>query len=704
MAMLSLLLALALPSADSVTMCVSDALTRAPIVGAQVAVLDPRRGLGPWRILPDACARVPLATLLATLQVRRVGYRQRTVDIAVTADTAAPHDMVVAVSLWPVSQRLPVADAPDREAQLLRTQRVRATADTPGASRLVVSMNVEAARAQGIGTTSGLLAALPFASLRSARGETGVSLRGARREQVAITLDGMPLSDPATGLADVSDLPLVALGSASVVLGADPLGTGPGASGGVVALNSAAQRSASARVGAFGEQQIEGAWRTIGAGALWHASASHRRSDNDFDFENDAGASGVRSRETRVNNDEQRSTVAVGAAAANVQITALASTGERGMVGAANVRAYDADRSRTTRLLVRGQLTRDRVQAVSGVRIFSLAYRDPTHPLLDATARAIAGDAEMRGGWRALDLRAGVGGDGVRASGGIEQSRGRAFAVANYDRRASGGSVDVGARLDAIGTYGALPSFSLAVERVARTGGMRDADLTVGARIAQAVRVPTLYDLYFSSPQRLFVRTLRPERVLLDAELQARAESATGIGRLSVQASVVSRQTRDAIVWFPGNFGWSPANVGGERLSGAEARVRLRPRWGELSAWGTYYDAVLTSGALRIPTPYVSRVAGGGQLLAHLRSVHVSTLLRVMGPRPYTAGPRNAAFELPTVALCDVSLSHRLTLPAAEMLVSLSLENATDARWQSVRGFPMPGRGWAISTTLRPLR
>jgi len=682
---LALLLAAAFAATDSTTLCVQDAVTHAPLSGSQVSEMAADgRVVASWT-LESRCMRVPVGSL----RIRRVGYRARTIDLSATA-----RSQQTVVELTPVTFR------GDASPATLVTQRVIGSRTDSPTSRVAASMDVDRARIMGVSSTAALLGTLPFTSIRSARGETGVSLRGARREQVAITLDGMLLNDPATGIADVSDLPLASLGSATVVLGADPLGAGPGASGGVVALESAPQRVIAARTGAFGMRAIEGAWHATGLGARWHASASHRRAINDFPFVNDAGASGIAIRENRVNNDDERATLALGAAGSSAQLSLFASTGERGMVGPANVRTYDQDRARTDRILLRGQWTNDRLQFIGGTRAFKLAYRDPTRPALDANASAMAGDAELKGRVSDMTWRVGGGADRVRASGGIEQSRGRVFAVADWARRSLVGSVDVGARVDAVGAFGALPSFSLAVDRVLHPG--RDgASVTVGARVAQAVRVPTLYDLYFSSPQRLFVRTLRPERVLVDAELQSRAARPSALGLLSLQASLVARDTRDAIIWFPGNFGWSPANVGMERLRGAEGRAALQPAWGEISAWFTVYDAVLTSGGLQIPTPYVARVAGGAQLRTTLPFATATVLVHAMGPRPYTAGPRNAAFELPSTTLCDVALSRRAVIAAVDALLSLSLDNATNVRWQSVRGFPSPGRSWAISTTLR---
>ncbi len=683
------LLAFLTQSADSASICIEDALTHAPLTGVHVTASATSNS----RVSATSCLRVVAGRVV----LRHVGYRPRTIQLS--ADSA-----VLYVAL------LPLSASRSGDATLLAVRRVVADASRPAAGRTVQRVDVASAREMGITSTAGLLGALPFASIRSARGETGVSLRGARREQVVITLDGMPLNDPSTGVADASDVPLVALGGASVVLGADPLNAGPGASGGVVSLESAAQRALTVTTGAFGVHGLEAAGAAATGLGLWRATGSYREAANDFPFENDAGATGVGARERRINNDETRSALSLGLTTARTQLAVLASSSTRGMVGPANVRTYDADRARTERVQLRAQASTAGVQLISGVRAFSLAYRDPTRPSLDASAHAVAGDAELSGMLRTVRWRAGGGADRVRATGGIEQARGRAFLVGSSSRRSARGAMDVGVRVDAIGTFGALPSFSLGAERTLL--GSRDAhtesDLlwTLGARWSQALRVPTLYDLYFSSPQRLFVRTLRPERVLLDGELQSRLAGRIAGGAFTLQASLVARDTKDAIVWFPGNFGWSPANVGRERLRGAEARAAfrrsaLRRAIVDVSAWVTRYDATLETESLRIPTPYVARTAGGAQFLLQDDGSALSVRMHATGRRPFSAGPRNAAFELPAVLLSDVALSRHVAVLATDALVSLSLDNATDVRWQSVRGFPSPGRSWAISTTIR---
>jgi hypothetical protein len=668
--------------------CVTDAATGAPVVDP---VLERQTSVG-WRRTPRAEGDARLASwcrsidaLLPPWRVRRLGYAPTEVRAGQAAGTGSRDDGIdtLWVRLVPLAALLPAS-----------VTREVAT----GGERNAVALDVATARVHGVTTTGALLSLLPFAQPRSARGEVSVSLRGTRREQVAVTLDGLPLTDPATGLADVGDVPLAILGGATVAPGSDPLGAGPGAVGGVLALHTGDGSHLASRVGAFGTAQVEAAHtRRVGASRL-RFGASHQSARNDFPFRNTASTTGQVFEERRVNNDARRDALFAQWRGDRVQVVALGTQGTHGLVGPVNVRDYDEDRARARRAFVRASGAWGGAQLSVGARAFSLDYRDPQRPVFDTDADAVAVDVEAQRVIGSVRWLVGLGGDRLRTSDGTAQDRTRAHVALAHRARVAAFDLNTGLRVDAVEGTGAQPTGSLAIERAWP-------DARVGLRLAQAVRVPTLYDLYFSSPQRLTVRALRPERVTIDAELFARGTAGTiAGGRVSAQGALVARSARDAIVWFPGNFGWSPANVGRETLRGLEARATWDHARAHASAWGTWYDATLTTGALRIPTPYVARESAG--LLARMQHgvVTLSATARAFGRRPFTSGPRDAAFELPAVALLDVAAAWAQPLRArgGTLLVTVGLENATDVAWESVRGFPAIGRSWSVAASWTP--
>lgn len=582
---------------------------------------------------------------------------------------------------------------------VLDTQRVAARRDVERAGQPTVSVTLTEARERGVSTMSGLLGLVPYLQQRSSRGESGLSVRAARREQVVVTLDGLPLNDPATGIAELSELPLVLLERLAVRPGAAPVIGGSGAVGGLVELTTASRTALSLSIGSFGQRTMEGMWGTGPRARTRRFIAASRRSGrNDFPFLNAAGADPVR--EQRINNDEQRTALATGWMASRYQLLLLASRAERGMVGAANVRAYDQDRAFTDRVLLRSQAMLGTTMLHSGVRTFHLTYRDPTRPMVDSRSRVTAADLEWRGMGGGGNWLVGGSHDALRATGGVQQERARAFAGWHRDHPLGVRSrLDIGARFDAVQGMQGTPTGNLGI--TVRTPGDSLAPMwSWHARIARALRVPTLYDLFFNSPQRLTVRALRPERVAVDASVGTRREGRRATTAYMAELSLVHRRTADAIIWFPGNFGWSPANVGRETLIGTEVRASVDAlRW-SVSGWGTAYDALLHAGAVRIPTPYVARL--NGAVLAQWRphqAWRVNAQWRSQGARPYTAGPRNAAYELPPTQLVDLSISRRITWSREPWLLSVTLDNAINAQWQSVRGFPMPGRAWSVTST-----
>lgn len=687
---------------DSLTsvLCVVDAVTGRVLSGAVVEPLrsvtahstSSKRPVTPaargraQRVGADACLRLPIGAV----HVRRIGYYSRTTSVRATA-------AVDTIVLSPVFA----------DARTMDTVRIRDTRDGTTLGRMAAVVSVDAAQRAGVATAAQLVARLPFASVRDVRGEQSIQLRGARSEQVVVVLDGMVMNDPATGRASVNDLPLSTLEAASATLGANPISGGPGALGGVIALTSAARRTATMRVGTLGESRVEGAWSGSGLGAQWNLAAGHHRSANNFRFVNTAAPTPIAER--RVNNDETGSTLSLGAIGDRWQVRSMVSRNDRGMVGPMNVRTYDADRARSGRALIRGQVALgSRGMVLGSLRHFSLAYRDPARDALNSTARVWAADLEATGELPVLVQahhsnlsavwRAGVGTDQLRTSGGVSQGRARGFGAAQIAARTARTTADLGLRLDVVDGVG-QPSLSAAADRRLHAAWF------VSARIAQAFRAPTLYDLYFSSPQRLAVRPLDPERVGSDVEVNTHTTHRTAFGMLRAQASVSARNTRHAIIWFPGNFGWSPSNVGREYLRGVEARVQLTPAWGDVALWSTHYDSRLRTGDLEIPTPYTPRSAAGASASATVRGMSTSLFARVLGRRPFSAGPRNPAFELPAVGIVDAALSHSLpraiTPRGSDALVAWSLDNAFDIAWQSVRGFPSPGRTLAVSVSLR---
>lgn len=119
-----------------------------------------------------------------------------------------------------------------------------------------------------------------------------ISLRGAPPGQVAVFLDGAPITAAAHSIVSLGDLPATAVERIEIYRGASPLDLGPAAPGGainLVTLASPGLRTARVMRGAFGTWEARGSagGRRGAFSGLVHAG--HQASRGDFRFPDDNG-------------------------------------------------------------------------------------------------------------------------------------------------------------------------------------------------------------------------------------------------------------------------------------------------------------------------------------------------------------------------------------------------------------------------------
>lgn len=608
-----------------------------------------------------------------TLHARRLGYRPQS------------HRLADGDSLTIVMHRSALPLAPVE---------ARATGSQVHA---VVTGDAAQARSLGGSSAADLVATLPFVGVRSVSGRTALSLRGSRSEQVLVTLDGVPLNDPATGTADLADIPLSAIGGVAVALGSGVAVHGSGATGGVIALQSGTGSMVAAQAGSYGQRSVEGAWTTGGPRGRLRIGGALATADDDFQFRNAAAAPPGDTTERRINNDTRRASAFATVVGNRYQLLALHSSTERGLVGPMNVRAFDGDRGRTARTMLRAATAAGPVDLHASVRMLASRFESAagTLPPFHVRARSAGVEAAMPIGWTAF--RAGVSVDRVNGSTLPPSTRTSGFAAIAAAHEGSSARGSIALRADVVeGTVGQL-SPSLIIEW--------PGDVAVSARVSRGFRIPTFYDIYFASPQRITAQPLAPERVTLDAELRATAGSGCGAAcTLSAAASVFERRTRDAIVWFQGNVGWSPQNVPRERARGGEVHLAMRRGSLEAKAWGGGYHTLLWDGFLEMRTPYVPYWSGGGSLAAGGDPLSARLHITHTGRRPFVTGPAIAELELPPATVVALGIQRRQKTGIGDLTLTLSVDDLIDARPELVRRYPTPGRAFTAGLSLAPRR
>jgi outer membrane cobalamin receptor len=186
-------------------------------------------------------------------------------------------------------------------------------------------------------------------------------------------------------------------------------------------------------------------------------------------------------------------------------------------------------------------------------------------------------------------------------------------------------------------------------------------------------------------------------------DVELRASSVRSLGEAtsaSLGLSAFARRTRDAIVWFPGNFSWSPTNAPVERARGLEVHAAATGLARELDAWAAVYDARLRIGTLVVPTPYVPRAAAGATLAVTRGQWTARVRLAATGRRPFANAPADRSLELPGTLLASAAAGYRVRPLRA--LLFLAADNLGDVPWESVRRYPSPGRTWSAGLTIDP--
>ena len=218
-------------------------------------------------------------------------------------------------------------------------------------------------------------------------------------------------------------------------------------------------------------------------------------------------------------------------------------------------------------------------------------------------------------------------------------------------------------------------------------------DVRLRLAAGRTFRGPTLADLYWPFDGFQFGNPLlRPEYAWsVDAGLEA--SLATGV---VMRASVFWSDVRDLILWVPdAAFIFSPQNIGTASIRGGSIEIEgaLNARW-HLRASSTWLAA--TDAATGRDLPNRARHAGALALTATLpRGGSVTASAVFVGAR--FADLANTV-ALPAYLTVGLTVQAPVTESAA---LRASIHNLFDARYESVQGYPAPGRTVFVEFVLR---
>ena len=574
-------------------------------------------------------------------------------------------------------------------------------------ARLTV-LDSTALRQTGASSVADLLEARAGVHIRryGAGGLATPSLRGTGGAQTLVLLDGTRISNPQTGVLDLSLLPTVLLQSVEVLHGAaSPLHGSDGLGGAIHLRTRRPSQSLQARVashaGAFGERggSVLVGSRTSAGRVI--AAAEVRRTDGDFPY---TDPSLFPARTVRRQNADRERLSLYGAASTSagphdLRVAGWYTAAERGLPGGSATRtsgerqwddhlrlwARDAVRTSWGTLTLRSLVQRS-----------SLRYRNPSASL-DQTGTTWLGSVEAEARFPLSSH--------WYAAGGLQGSTARA----DHPALATGAAEQhVSAFASGTGRYGRLTLYpALRVDTYLRAP---DAQTALSPRLGltlqpvaqwpalhwkvhagRAFRAPTFNDRYW---QPGGTPSLNPEHGwTLDTGL--RLDGARG----HIEATVFGTWLRDQIVWRPvGGDVWSPANVRKTRTLGVEVSARrtwLLPGPARLTT-GTAYtlsDARNRSdpgsASFNQPLRYTPRHTLSASSTIAAGPVALDLNARAVGRRYITT---DGSSWLDPFAVLDAQLRARLPLLPVRTTLTVAVDNVFDADYRVVGARPMPPR------------
>jgi iron complex outermembrane recepter protein len=674
--------------------------------------------------------------------MRDIGFttlRRRFVRLTCPATALA---VALATPLPALAQEEPPQDSIALPA--IRVDAVRAVSTAGSGS--VLELNPRTAELAAAPSLEMVLRSMPTVTVRTnSRGEAQFSLRGSGSDarQVAVLLDGVPLSIGFDHRTDLSVLPAGAVSRVTLLKGAPSLLHGPNVLGGVVMLNIAEDDVASAaaaeasldHTGAYSAAARVSSEFPAGRGLLSIRGGGGYRSRSGVPLPR-AVADGQDDLRTNTDLQQADAFAAVrydGDDGAAISLTLTGSTAERGIApelhtdsprfwrypemkrGVAAVTAASGDRTSPLGGTWRGALTAGFDAAVTAIESYTDGTfstvgsreeaHDRTRSLRLSADHSLGGRATMRVAGTAADVRRSEDVDGRDAeylqrlwSLAAEASSAYHSGIAALpDLRLS-----LTAALDGADTplSGGRPRVAGRTRHGLRGGVAltnREGTFDVHGAVSRRSRFPSLRELYSGALGRFEPNPgLRPE-TLTAAEAGVTAHAS----RYELQAVAFHRRLVDAIEQIVLDGGRRQrVNIGNLHSTGFELLAAARVHPVDV-AFDVTLQRVAERGAIATPHPdYQPAVSGG----VHAR-VQLPAAVAVRA-QTHFAGAQYCNVEggehrLAPHVRHDVGVTRALRTRRGHIEAVLDMENALDTAIYDQCGLPQPGRTLRFHLRLR---
>ena len=231
--------------------------------------------------------------------------------------------------------------------------------------------------------------------------------------------------------------------------------------------------------------------------------------------------------------------------------------------------------------------------------------------------------------------------------------------------------------------------------------------LYLRAMYKNTFRVPSFNDLYYF---RLGSRTLRPEKA---------QEYGIGItyghtlfpamNYLSATLDAYFNDVTDKIVAFPTTYAWRMVNFGKVHATGIDLTLATSislPAGIDLVLSGAYtwqkaIDLTDRKAAnYKDQLPYTPEHTGNVSAIAETPWVDVGYSVVAVGKR-YFSSENIIENEIPGYSDHTLTISREISLRRCSLTLRGEILNLTDRQYDVIKYYPMPGRSWRLTATLK---
>ena len=234
---------------------------------------------------------------------------------------------------------------------------------------------------------------------------------------------------------------------------------------------------------------------------------------------------------------------------------------------------------------------------------------------------------------------------------------------------------------------------------------LNDEALYVRLMYKSTFRMPSFNDLYYI---RMGNTGLRPENANeYNVGVTWSGQPVRWLKFLSITVDGYFNDVTDKIVAFPSTYVWKMANFGKVYIHGIDATMATEVPFGRKMSlvltgaytWQQAEDHEKRSATYGLQLPYTPKHVGNGSLMLCTPWVNVGYSVLAQGER-WSSAQTTQEYHLKAYAEHSLTLSHEFRLRSCRLNLQGTVHNLTDAQYEIIKYYPMPGRSWSVGTTI----